>query len=95
MSLISVAFLKVYARLGWTHLSTHPGRTALTMIGVALGVAASIAVQTANVEVLRSFEESVLSVAGPVTFAGQHLPPVLPSRLSIEDHATGNVARDA
>ena len=67
MSLISVAFLKVYARLGWTHLSTHPGRTALTMIGVALGVAASIAVQTANVEVLRSFEESVLSVAGPVT----------------------------
>ena len=37
------------------------------MIGVALGVAATIAVQTANVEVLRSFEESVLTVAGPVT----------------------------
>jgi putative ABC transport system permease protein len=37
------------------------------MFGVGLGVAATIAVQTANVEVLRSFEESVLTVAGPVT----------------------------
>ena len=34
------------------------------MFGVGLGVAATIAVQTANVEVLRSFEESVLTVAG-------------------------------
>ncbi|MCS6327735.1 MAG: ABC transporter permease, partial [Nitrospira sp.] len=67
MSLIPAALLKVYTRLGWTHLSTHPGRTVLTMMGVALGVAATIAVQTANVEVLRSFEESVLTVAGPVT----------------------------
>jgi putative ABC transport system permease protein len=32
-----------------------------------LGVAATVAVQTANVDVLRSFEESVLTVAGPVT----------------------------
>lgn len=67
MFLIPAALLKVYTRLGWTHLSSHPGRTVLTMIGVALGVAATIAVQTANVEVLRSFEESVLTVAGPVT----------------------------
>ncbi|MBP8154075.1 MAG: ABC transporter permease, partial [Nitrospira sp.] len=48
-------------------MSTHPGRTLLTMIGVGLGVAATIAVQTANVDVLRSFEDSVLAVAGPVT----------------------------
>ncbi len=67
MPLISSALFKVCARLGWTHLSTHPGRTVLTIIGVGLGVAATIAVQTANVEVLRSFEESVLTVAGPVT----------------------------
>lgn len=67
MSLFHSALLRVCAHLGWTHLSTHPGRTALTMFGVGLGVAATIAVQTANVEVLRSFEESVLSVAGPVT----------------------------
>ncbi len=67
MPLISSALLKVCARLGWTHLFTHPGRTVLTIIGVGLGVAATIAVQTANVEVLRSFEDSVLTVAGPVT----------------------------
>ncbi len=67
MPLMSVALLQVCVRLGWTHLSTHPGRTVLTILGVGLGVAATIAVQTANVEVLRSFEESVLTVAGPVT----------------------------
>lgn len=67
MSLIPSALVTVCARLGWTHLSTHPGRTLLTIVGVGLGVAATIAVQTANVDVLRSFEESVLSVAGPVT----------------------------
>ncbi|MCS6290453.1 MAG: ABC transporter permease [Nitrospira sp.] len=48
-------------------MSTRPGRTLLTVIGVGLGVAATIAVQTANVDVLRSFEDSVLAVAGPVT----------------------------
>ena len=67
MPLISPALFEVCARLGWTHLSTHPGRTLLTIIGVGLGVAATIAVQTANVDVLRSFEDSVLAVAGPVT----------------------------
>jgi putative ABC transport system permease protein len=34
---------------------------------VGLGVAATIAVQTANGDILRSFEESVLTVAGPVS----------------------------
>ena len=67
MSLFHNTLMRVCAHLGWTHLSTHPGRTALTLFGVGLGVAATIAVQTANVEVLRSFEESVLTVAGPVT----------------------------
>ncbi|MEK6802800.1 MAG: FtsX-like permease family protein [Nitrospirota bacterium] len=67
MPLISPALFEVCARLGWTHLSTHPGRALLTVIGVGLGVAATIAVQTANVDVLRSFEDSVLAVAGPVT----------------------------
>lgn len=67
MSLVPTAFIAVCARLGWAHLSLHSGRTLLTIIGVGLGVAATIAVQTANVDVLRSFEESVLTVAGPVT----------------------------
>jgi putative ABC transport system permease protein len=44
-----------------------PVARSLRSIGVGLGVAATIAVQTANVDVLRSFEDSVLAVAGPVT----------------------------
>ena len=67
MRLISAGVFWVCARLAWTHLSTHPGRMLLTVIGVGLGVAATIAVQTANVNVLRTFQDSVLSVAGPVT----------------------------
>ncbi len=45
----------------------RPVRTAMTILGIALGVAVSVAIRTANVEVLRSFEESVLSVAGQAT----------------------------
>ncbi|MGZ8394238.1 MAG: ABC transporter permease, partial [Nitrospira sp.] len=67
MPLIPSSLVAVFVRLGWTHLSTRPGRTLLTTLGVGLGVAATIAVQTANVDVLRSFEESVLTVAGPAT----------------------------
>lgn len=67
MPLIFAGVFGVCARLGWTHVSTHPGRMLLTVIGVGLGVAATIAVQTANVNVLRTFQDSVLSVAGPVT----------------------------
>ncbi|ALA57401.1 FtsX-like permease family protein [Nitrospira moscoviensis] len=49
------------------HVSQRPFRTLLTVIGVALGVAASVAVRTANLDVLRSFEQAVLTVAGPTT----------------------------
>jgi putative ABC transport system permease protein len=66
MSSLPLSSIAVFLRLGWAHLSTHPGRTLLTMIGVGLGVAATIAVQAANGDVLRSFEQSVLTVAGPV-----------------------------
>lgn len=39
----------------------------LTIVGVALGVSASVAVRSANVDVLRSFEQAVMTVAGPTT----------------------------
>ena len=50
-----------------SHLFQQPFRTALTVIGVALGVLASVAIMAANVEVLRGFERAVLTVAGPAT----------------------------
>ncbi|MDP3090141.1 MAG: ABC transporter permease [Nitrospira sp.] len=62
-----MAWLNVVALLLWSHMTQRPFRTVLTIVGVALGVAASVAVRTANVEVLHSFEQAVLTVAGPTT----------------------------
>ncbi len=60
-------FVKVVALILLSHLRQWPLRTLLTIVGVALGVSASVAVRTANVDVLRSFEQAVLTVAGPTT----------------------------
>ncbi len=49
------------------HFFQRPIRTILTVAGVALGVSASVAVRTANLEVLKGFEDSVMAVAGPAT----------------------------
>ncbi len=50
-----------------SHVMERPVRTVMTVLGIALGVAVSVAIRTANVEVLRSFEEAVLTVAGRAT----------------------------
>ncbi len=50
-----------------SHVVERPVRTTMTILGIALGVAVSIAIRTANVEVLRSFEEAVATVAGRAT----------------------------
>ncbi|MFO0700163.1 MAG: FtsX-like permease family protein [Nitrospira sp.] len=62
-----LSFIKVIVLILLSHLRQWPLRTLLTIGGVALGVSASVAVRTANVDVLRSFEEAVLTVAGPTT----------------------------
>ncbi|MDH4236268.1 MAG: hypothetical protein OEV17_03380, partial [Nitrospira sp.] len=61
------SFIKVFLLIVSAHVAQWPLRTLLTVIGVALGVSASVAVRTANVDVLRSFEQAVLTVAGPTT----------------------------
>ncbi|MGE0646285.1 MAG: ABC transporter permease [Nitrospira sp.] len=60
-------FVRVLALILFAHLRQWPLRTLLTILGVSLGVSASVAVRTANVDVLRSFEQAVLTVAGPTT----------------------------
>jgi putative ABC transport system permease protein len=62
-----LAYPLMLGRLGLAHMVERPLRTGLTIIGVALGVAAFIAVKTANIEVLRSFEQSVAVVSGAAT----------------------------
>jgi putative ABC transport system permease protein len=49
------------------HALQRPFRTLLSIAGVALGVLASVAIGTANIQVLRSFEQAVTTVAGPAT----------------------------
>jgi putative ABC transport system permease protein len=49
------------------HALQRPFRALLSIAGVALGVLASVAIGTANMQVLRSFEQAVTTVAGPAT----------------------------
>lgn len=49
------------------HGLQRPFRALLSIAGVALGVLASVAIGTANIQVLRSFEQAVTTVAGPAT----------------------------
>jgi len=51
----------------WRHLIGEPLRTTFTILGVGLGVAVYVAVASANLEVLRSFEDAVLGIAGRTT----------------------------
>ena len=51
-------------RLGRSHVAGHPLRTVLTLVGVGLGVAAPVGLQSANRAVLGSFQQAVLEVAG-------------------------------
>src|SRR2546430_13121298 len=52
------------------HLFERPVRTMITILGVGLGVSVSVAIRTANVDVLRSFEETVSAVAGRAALPG-------------------------
>lgn len=61
------AFPTLLATLIRAHAFQQPFRSLLTVVGVALGVLASVAITAANVEVLRAFERAVLTVAGPAT----------------------------
>src|SRR5882672_3739008 len=57
------------------HALQRPFRALLSIAGVALGVLASVGIETANIQVLRSFEQAVTTVAGPATLeiAGRDL----------------------
>ncbi len=45
-------------------LTQHRVRTVLTIVGIALGVSIYVAMRTANIKIIRSFEESAASVTG-------------------------------
>jgi putative ABC transport system permease protein len=53
--------------LALQHLRARPIRTALTILGVAVGISSAMAIRLSNEEVLRSFQQSVSFVTGDVT----------------------------
>jgi putative ABC transport system permease protein len=62
-------------------------RTALTVLGIVLGVAVAVAIQTANVDVLKSFEQSVMAIAGRATVQ------VSGGELGLDEHVIQEVTR--
>ncbi len=59
--------LRAVLLIAFRHVFARSTRTILTIVGVGLGVAVSVAIRAANVEVLKSFEDTVIAVAGRAT----------------------------
>ena len=57
----------LFATLAFKHLTSRPFRTTLTVVGVAVGVAAALAIYLANQAVFESFQRSVTRVTGEAT----------------------------
>ncbi len=53
--------------VGIRQVFERPVRTSLTVAGIAIGVSVSVAIPTANDEVLKSFQDTVTTVAGRAT----------------------------
>ena len=79
--------LRAFYEISRRHMWTSPGRTALTVVGIALGVSVAVAIRAANVEVLRSFEDSVIAVAGRATIQ------VTGGELGLDERLMANVSR--
>ena len=59
--------LFLLAMLAFRHLTSRPFRTALTVAGVSVGVAAALAIYLANQTVFKSFQRAVTRVVGEAT----------------------------
>src|SRR5574341_2070322 len=76
---------RVLRLIGCRHLVERPARTAVTVLGIALGVAVSVAIRTANVDVLRSFQDAVQQVAGRATLQ------ISGGELGLDEHVIADV----
>ncbi|MYF24134.1 MAG: ABC transporter permease [Nitrospira sp. SB0678_bin_10] len=57
----------LFGTLAFKHLTSRPFRTTLTVVGVAVGVAAVLAIYLANQTVFESFQRAVTRVVGEAT----------------------------
>lgn len=58
---------RLLARASLRHLALHPWLTALSLLGIALGVAVVVSIDLASGSAMRAFERSTESVAGSAT----------------------------
>ncbi|QRN98544.1 ABC transporter permease [Archangium violaceum] len=58
---------RLLARASLRHLGSHPWLTALSLLGIALGVAVVVSIDLANASAMRAFERSTDTVAGRAT----------------------------
>ncbi len=58
---------RLLARASLRHLGSHPWLTALSLLGIALGVAVVVSIDLANASAMRAFERSTDAVAGRAT----------------------------
>ncbi|XXF77480.1 FtsX-like permease family protein [Myxococcaceae bacterium GXIMD 01537] len=72
---------RLLARASLRHLGLHPWLTALSLLGIALGVAVVVSIDLASGSALRAFERSTDSVAGRATHQLVGGPSGLPEAL--------------
>jgi len=82
-----------FLRLAWRSAAAAKGRTAVTVLGVALGVAVSLAIRVANESVLASFRQSLDAVAGRTTLQVTAGEPGVDERLFRPLRETPGVAK--
>ena len=58
---------RLLVRSSLRHLGSHPWLTALSLLGIALGVAVVVSIDLANASAMRAFERSTDTVAGRAT----------------------------
>ncbi|WNG51062.1 FtsX-like permease family protein [Archangium minus] len=58
---------RLLVRASLRHLGSHPWLTALSLLGIALGVAVVVSIDLANASAMRAFERSTDTVAGRAT----------------------------
>ncbi|SEU34700.1 FtsX-like permease family protein [Stigmatella erecta] len=72
---------RLLARASARHLGSHPWLTALSLLGIALGVAVVVSIDLASHSALQAFEQSTSTVAGQATHQLTGGPTGLPASL--------------
>jgi putative ABC transport system permease protein len=68
-------------RFPWRHLAEYPGRTFLSILGIALGTAVYLSISLAASSALKSFRDGVVAVAGKAEWRLQSPGAPLPEEL--------------